>query len=307
MKLKNKAVLGQLSDMDMRLLQVFKAVVACGGFSAAELELNIGISTISRHIKDLETRLGLTLCQRGRAGFVITPEGRTVYEATLRLLSAVDGFRSGIDDIHARMGGQLHVALFEKTTGNTNSRIAQAVSQFVQLAPAVLLNLHVRPINEIERGVMDNSYHLGIIPDHRPSKSLQYDYLFDEDMHLYCGKTHPLSAIDSTGMDWPDIRPYPLAGLAYHSPNMEMSHRARLPRRANAFDQEGVATLILSGQFIGFLPTHYAQSFESQALMHAINPALFQYRVKFFSIVRRSPKPSRATALFQQCLVQAHH
>ena len=36
--------------------------------AAAELELNIGTSTVSRHMKDLETRLGLTLCRRGRAG-----------------------------------------------------------------------------------------------------------------------------------------------------------------------------------------------------------------------------------------------
>ena len=36
-----RAVLGQLSDMDLRLLQVFKAVVECGGMAAAELELNI--------------------------------------------------------------------------------------------------------------------------------------------------------------------------------------------------------------------------------------------------------------------------
>ena len=57
---KHRAVLGQLSDMDLRLLQVFKSVVECGGMSAAELELNIGTSTVSRPIKDLETRLGLT-------------------------------------------------------------------------------------------------------------------------------------------------------------------------------------------------------------------------------------------------------
>ena len=51
---KHRAVLGQLSDMDLRLLQVFKSVVECGGMSAAELELNIGTSTLSRHMKDLE-------------------------------------------------------------------------------------------------------------------------------------------------------------------------------------------------------------------------------------------------------------
>ena len=68
MQVKKRAILGQLSDADMRLLRVFKSVVDCGGMAAAELELNIGISTISKHVKDLETRLGLTLCHRGRSG-----------------------------------------------------------------------------------------------------------------------------------------------------------------------------------------------------------------------------------------------
>ena len=36
---KNKAVLGQIADMDLRLLRVFKAVADCGGMAAAELEL----------------------------------------------------------------------------------------------------------------------------------------------------------------------------------------------------------------------------------------------------------------------------
>jgi DNA-binding transcriptional LysR family regulator len=63
-----RAPLGQISDMDLRLLRVFRTVVDCGGMAAAELELNIGASTVSRHIKDLETRLGLRLCSRaGRA------------------------------------------------------------------------------------------------------------------------------------------------------------------------------------------------------------------------------------------------
>ena len=46
-------MLGQISDMDLRLLRVFRAVVDSGGMAAAELELNIGTSTVSRHIKDL--------------------------------------------------------------------------------------------------------------------------------------------------------------------------------------------------------------------------------------------------------------
>src|SRR6218665_2788704 len=100
-----RAVLGQLSDMDLRLLRILKSVVEGVGMSAAELELNISASTLSRHMKDLEERLGLVLCRRGRAGFATTAEGLKVYEATLQLLGGVDLFRSQIDDIHDRMGG----------------------------------------------------------------------------------------------------------------------------------------------------------------------------------------------------------
>lgn len=82
--------------------------------AAAELELNIGMSTISRHVKGLETRLGLVLCRRGRAGFALTPEGELVYDETLRLLAAVEGFRVSLDDIHQCMGWRLVAGLFGK-------------------------------------------------------------------------------------------------------------------------------------------------------------------------------------------------
>ena len=306
MKVKKRALLGQLSDMDLRLLQVFKAVSDCGGFTAAELELNIGISTISRHIKDLETRLGLTLCQRGRAGFLLTPEGQQVYAETNRLLTAMDGFRSSIDDIHERMGGQLHVALFEKTTSNPNAQIAKALAMFTEQAPDVRLNLHVRPINEIERGVMEGNYQIGIIPDHRPSKRLTYDPLFVEHMNLYCAVSHPLASAATEQISWHQIKDYALAGLAYHSPNMEVTHRKELQRQANAFDQEGLAALILSGKFIGFLPSHYAELYVNRGHMCAINPRRLTYKANFFSIVRKSPQPTRASELFRQCLIAAH-
>ena len=102
MKPSNPHLPGQIADVDLRLLRVFKSVVECGGMAAAELELNVGTSTISRQIKDLETRLGFTLCRRGRAGFALTVEGQRIYEETMRLLSAVDAFRSGVDEIHQR-------------------------------------------------------------------------------------------------------------------------------------------------------------------------------------------------------------
>ncbi|AOK50331.1 LysR family transcriptional regulator [Burkholderia sp. MSMB617WGS] len=305
-KPKSRALLGRLTDMDLRLLRVFRSVVQCGGMAAAELELNIGISTISRHVKDLETRLGLVLCRRGRAGFTLTPEGQTVYEETLRLLASVEAFRSRVDGIHDRMGGELHIAVFDKTATNPKARLGDAIGRFHDEAPDVALNLHVASINEVERGIIDGSYQVGIIPAHRSSGSLVYTDLFDERMLLYCGASHPLFDAPHAKLTWRQVRGYAFAGLGYHSPNMELSHRAKLTRSATASDQESIATLILSGRYLGFLPDHYAQSFEAKGLMRPVAPQRFHYSCRFVSLLRRSPRPSRAALLFQDCLEIAH-
>ncbi|MEZ5606570.1 MAG: LysR family transcriptional regulator [Burkholderiaceae bacterium] len=301
------ALLGQVSDMDLRLLQVFKAVVECGGMAAAELELNIGISTVSRHVKDLETRLGLALCRRGRAGFAVTAEGQRVYDETLRLLAAVDGFRASVHDLHARMGGKLAIALFDKTASNPAARIHQAIAAFAEQAPDVALELHVGTIQAIERGVLDGSFAVGVIPAHRTSGSLRYDRLFGETMRLYAGAGHALFDQERPALDWKALRARSdFAGLGYHSPNMELAHGRQLQRGATAFDQEAIATLILSGRFVGFLPEHYAAAFVQSGRMRAVAPAKLHYACDFVSVLRRSPQPARAALAFHQALLAAH-
>lgn len=298
--------LGQVSDADLRLLRVFKAVADCGGMASAELELNIAMSTISRHIKDLETRVGLVLCRRGRAGFALTPEGEQLYAASEQLLAAAESFRSSLLDIHRRIAGDLHVAFFEKTASNPRARIAESVALFKRNAPRVTLHMHVGTITMIERGVMNGQYHLGIIPEHRRSESLTYAPLFTETMQLYAGKTHHWFKADDTCLDWDSLRGEELAGLGYHSPNMALSHERGLVRAASASDQEGVATLILSGAYVGFLPDHYGDSFVRAGRMRAVAPQVLNYQCVLSCIYRQAPAPLRVAQAFLDALIEMH-
>jgi DNA-binding transcriptional LysR family regulator len=303
---RERAILGQVADVDLRLLRVFRAVTDCGGMAAAELELNIAISTISRHIKDLEVRLGTVLCRRGRAGFALTPEGARVYAAADRLLHATDAFMSDLHDIRRSMGGEIHVALFEKMATNPLARVDRAIARFHQLAPAVSLKLHVGTIGSIERGVMDGKFHLGLIPEHRRSESLGYEELLDERMLLFVGIGHPWFSSPDRKREWSDLGSQKLAGLDYHSPNMELAHSRGLKRAASASDQEGVAHLVLSGRFIGFLPDHYAESFVREDRMRAVCPKVLNYRCRFSVIHRHEPPPLRAAQAFRDCLLAVH-
>lgn len=305
-----KALLGQVTDLDLRLLRVFRAVVDCGGFAAAELELNIGRSTISRHIAELEARLGLRLCRRGRGGFALTPEGSQIYQSTLRVLGAISELRSDVHNLHQRLTGSLQLALFDKTATNPDARIASAIGKLRDRAPEVAVEIRVLPMNEIERGVIDGDFHVGVIPTHRRSEACSYHPLFDEQMFLYCGEGHPLfGACSKRTKRAPAVDAVcalPFAGLGFHSHNMERGHDFGLQRTATAFDQEGVATLVLSGAFTGFLPDHYAARFVEQGQMRAVLPAHFSYGCGFEAIVRPESQRSRLAQTFLDLLLEAH-
>ncbi len=299
---------GQLNDLDIRLLRIFRAIVECGGMAAAELELNISPSAISRHLKDLEIRLGgLNLCRRGRAGFAVTAEGQKIYDATLRLQAAMDSFRSEVNDLHQRITGNLTVAMGDKTMTNPKARIAQAMRSFASRAPEVTLEMHVHPLNLIEPRVIDGTFQIGIVPSHhRSSRSLDYFPLFTENMNLYCAPSHPLHDTDHANLDWNDIRKHDYAGLGYDSPNMELSQKINLKRKATAYDQEAILTLISSGCYVGFLPSHYAESFVKSGRIRRIDNDLFGYGVQYNGIIRRAPETSRSVRTMMDCLVKVH-
>lgn len=305
-KMKTNALpIGKLNDQDLRLLRIFKSVADSGGMSQAELSLNLSLSTISRHIKDLEIRLGLVLCRRGRQGFELTPEGREVYQAALQLMDATDTFRHAVSSIKKNIGGELNIALFENTVSNPNNLLPQALHRFHNRSPATRLHLHTGTIAAIERSVLDDTYHIGVIPQHRRSDILSYEYLFDEQMYLYAGRGHEWYETDCLP-DWHQLHGQTLVGLDCHSPNSGLFRQHQLHKTMLAADQEAVAMLILSGVCIGFLPEHYANRFTETGQMRAVHPERLQYVCRFFAITRKNGLPNRLTEMFMEDLLHTY-
>ena len=297
--------LGQVSDTELRLLRVFRAIVESGGISAAEPELGIGRSTISRQLKELEERLAVALCNRGRAGFSLTAEGAQIYQSTLTLLGALDSFRAEVADTQRQPAGRLNLAIFEKSLGNPDAAIELAIARFTVRAPRVDLHVYGGTVAEIESGVIDGKYHMGIVPTHRLATGLDYSVLFEEQMWLYCGSRHPLfTAAESVSPE--EIFQQRYAGLGYHSPNFENSHRLGLKRSATAYDQEAIASLILSGAYIGFLPEHFSLPFEREGKLTCLAQQSFSYRCQFAAAVRSGKRPPRLVTAMLEELMAAH-
>jgi len=303
--MKPRALLASLAEADLRLLRVFIAIAESGGLAAAELRLNISRSVISRHLKDLEVRLGVRLCERGRAGFALTEAGQVVLDAARRLIAQIEQFRSEVAELHAGMRGELNLAIFDKIVSNPGCRLAEAIAAFGAEAPAVTLNVHVAGSSEIEKGLLEGRFHVAVHPFHRASESFTSVPLFDEFLPLYAAPGHPLVA----GAQPPDdaaLRRAAFVGLGYHSPNMEHFWRLGLQPAARAFEQEASVLLIRSGRYIGFLPDHYARPFEERGELVRLASETLRYYCEWQASVARNPAPGRIARRFMEILVAQH-
>lgn len=293
--------LGRIGDFDIRLIRVFKAVVECGGFTAAEPELGISRSAISLHMNDLETRLGLCLCQRGRGGFALTEEGRQVYHAAQTLLASLETFRNDVTTLHRTLRGELNIGITDNLVTFPEMRITHALAALKDRGDEVRIHIHMDPPDVIAQGVLDGRLHVGVVPRVHRLANLDTRPLYDERSRLYCADTHPLFDAGS-GIDWRQVDAvvpgYPIgeAARACHD---------RLIPAATASDREGAAFLVLTGRYIGYLPEHLAAPWVAGGRLRAIGDERCQFETPFVIIVRRERRPDRVLDTFLDVLATA--
>lgn len=301
---KRKALLGRVSDVDLRLLRIFQTVVNCGGFSAAEIDLGIGRSTISTHIGELEARLGTRLCQRGRGGFALTARGQKIYEASLGLMKSLDDFRNEVNADPDTMSGEINIGVVDNIIWDKELRLRSVFRDFSDVAANIDLTLYVLSPDEIERRLLDERLHVGIAPVMHEIAGLSYTYLFDEVNYLYCGRGHSLFGRPDAEITTADLvkSQYVKKGYAVNS-NLQQANSA-MGKRVVGFHVEAFALLILSGCYIGFLPEHYASVWESSGDMRRLLPKRYEAVVSFASMTARNRPRPKAIEAFLACLHQ---
>ncbi|MEW2914585.1 LysR family transcriptional regulator [Leisingera sp. JC11] len=301
-----KSQVKHIADADLKLLRVFKSVAESGGLAAAETELNIGKSTISKYIADLELRLDLKLCNRGPAGFSLTDDGIKVLKSAEGLLVSVADFRAEVNEIKQQLAGTLRIALFDQCASNPEAYVAGAIRTFNKAAPAVEIDLSLEPPNVIETNVIGGKIDVGILALHRPSPSLDYAPLYGEDMFLYCGKGHPFMDCGQSGLSLADVRAANYAGIRVNSPNLHVGQTLGFRRAAKVQNEQALAILIMSGSYLGFLPDHMAEKFVRDGMMKKVLPEKISYRTQFAAVTRKRPAMNRITRLFLDQLTTAH-
>ncbi len=293
----------RVADGDIRLLRVFKTVADCGGFSAAEAVLDMSLSTISSHMSDLESRLGLHLCERGRRGFQLTEEGRAVYRLAEELLGSLEHFKTEVDALRQRIGGELAIGMVDNTLTDPQSPVVAALREVKQAGEDLRIRLDIKSPNEIEEAVLARKIHLGIAPFRERHPGLSYVRVYSERLQLYCARGHPLFSRGADEVSAQDLRQAQYVARGYMRESREFADSALFKPAAHVFHMEALASLILSGHFIGYLPQHYAARWVEQGLMAAILPRERFDEAEFYAVTLKGREPSAAVRVFLRCLL----
>lgn len=273
MSLATRLFSGQISDFDLKLIRTFRAVADCSGFALAEVELNMTKSAISKQIADLETRLGVQLCHRGRSGFALTAEGQLVYEASTRMLSALEGFRAELNSLQKQPTGTLFIGSIDTLITSRRSPILEILTLFSTEYPEVELKMMTASAAEIDQSIADRRIQIGFSTDRGKIKGASALPLFSEQGYLYCSNRHPLFDVDEADLTLEILNEQRFAQHAYSEMELRDEHKASLSPSASGQFTEEIAMLILTGNFIGFLPRHYARSWVEAGQMRALMPA----------------------------------
>ncbi|WP_374572014.1 LysR family transcriptional regulator [Phenylobacterium sp.] len=278
-----------VSDMDLRLLRVFMAVADNGGFAAAEVALNKSKSAISVDMSSLEQRLGVRLCERGRAGFALTAQGELVHRAARTLFESLDAFSAEVAGAATQLTGRVNLAVIDNLGSIAAEPMISAIRQFRQKHPLMQISIQSGSASEVERAVLDRTAQVGISVLARPVPELDAAELFVEDQLLYCGRAHPLFAVPDEELTPQRVAEYPVVsfthGLAAGAP----------PGGAQADNLDCLILVILAGVDLGFVPPHYARRWVESGDLRALRPDLYLRQSTFYLMSLKSVKPAPST------------
>jgi len=260
-------------------------------------------ATISVHMRNLEGRLGVRLCERGRGGFFLTEAGRQVHSAMLDLFGSLQRFHGAVADARGDLTGDLSFGTVDAMATNGKLNLDRAMAVFNARAPRVRLFIDIASPQDLARGLLTGRYQVALLPTDQPPAKMESVEVFRERQNLYCGRGNPLFTVADDDLTDDRLAAQPFAGRSY------MTEAARcgiaFEQRAVTAHMEGTLLLLLSGAYVGFLPDHFAAPHVSVGRLRALAADRASFNDTFHIVYPRN-RPTRAVELLAETILAAN-
>ncbi len=295
-------MLQQFSLQDIRALQIFLTVADCKGITAAQTVLDLAQSGISLHIKHIEKKLGFTLCNRGRSGFSLTPEGIKVYAACQHLSDALNTFNDEILKIQEEkntLSGTLNIAIVDNLPDSIQNIIPLCIKEIYETHPNIVLNLEINTPTEIESKILSNQTDIGIGYFGKHLKEIVYKPIAKEVQKVYFSPTHTL-ATECLSLEQITTQvPWVQRGYVMEKDLVPIKPTILT---ATTYHMEATLLFIKAGTHIGYLPENYANIYAQRNLIVPLESPQLDYSVPHSLMTKNTNSP--LVKLFSQIMTK---
>ena len=199
--------------MNVRQLEVFRAVVAFGGVANAAVSLGITQPAVSRMIKHAESNLGFQLFERVGRRLVPTDEAQRLYWEIDPLFASIKSVQDQIHDIRDAKAGSLRIVA---TPGMAHSIVPQALETFLAKRPNVRVSLDIRRWENVVQHTHSNIAHVGLALTPTDATGLRVRPVQMGKMVCVVPRDHPLSGLDIIRPH--NLKDYPFVMMTRGSP-----------------------------------------------------------------------------------------
>jgi DNA-binding transcriptional LysR family regulator len=174
--------------MDLKALRCFAAMAKRLSLTKAGMELGITEVAVSQRVKSLEHYLGVKLYESRGGRVRLTPAGERAVSLAMSMFDEIEEFEHAVS--RGEETGEIVLSSHDAVLGYL---LPDVVEKFSQAHPLAHLHLLARPVEETVRSVKANDVDLGVIPERKIPKELDFHPIATYAAYLVTQKGHPLA------------------------------------------------------------------------------------------------------------------
>lgn len=186
--------------IELRQLRYLIAAAEAGSFSRAARLLNIKQATLSRHVLEVERRLGIVLFDRKTRGATLTPNGRTYLETAQRIVNEFEELNDWVRATKTGHAGRLAIGFY---TSFSAGNLRATVSEFGERFPDVRVRGFERGRDILLAGIENRLLDIAIMIGEAPYRGLMSRPFWSERILVAMPEGHPLAERDR--LHWTDL------------------------------------------------------------------------------------------------------
>jgi DNA-binding transcriptional LysR family regulator len=172
--------------LDLRALEIFRAVAIEGSVSKAAIKLNRVQSNISTRVKQLEEQLEKTLFLRRNRGLTLTSDGHLLLSYTERLLQLSMEASEALNE--GKPSGAFRIGTMESTAA---ARLPQILSRYHERYPDVRIELETDTAGGLMDRLLNYDVEIAFLAEPVSFERISTEPVFEERLILVAPKSFP--------------------------------------------------------------------------------------------------------------------